>query len=134
MDKKRAAALGFIGGAITGLALGVLFAPASGEKTRKDIMKKSKKVVKKVKKIDLDDVREFVVEKTSEIETNLKKYMKDKDLKNAKKKINELKKEVDHLIDYTKDINEDVLQNTIYELKDKVRKSYEKIKEKIDNE
>lgn len=41
---------GVILGAVVGGAMGVLFAPASGEETRDKIAKKSKKVMKEVKK------------------------------------------------------------------------------------
>jgi len=46
----------FLGGAIIGGALGVLFAPESGEGTRKKIMEALEKKGVKLSKSDLDDL------------------------------------------------------------------------------
>lgn len=43
-------ASGVILGAVVGGAMGILFAPAAGEETRKEISKRSKKAMKEIKK------------------------------------------------------------------------------------
>ena len=124
---KKKTIVGFLAGAVFGTTLGVLFAPKSGKETRKDL----KKLAKKAKDIDLDDVREFVIEKSANIEEKLSKLSKERVLKEAKKKSKEIQKDIANLYDYVKDISEDVMQDSVIKLKKKAEITIEKILEKL---
>ncbi len=67
---------GFVFGAAVGLAAGILFAPRSGEETRKKIQQKAKEYTDDVsQKISskLDDLREHVGETGKQIKEKVKK-------------------------------------------------------------
>ena len=124
---KKNTMIGFLAGTAVGAGLGVLFAPKSGKETRKDI----KNLAKKAKNIDLDDVREFVIEKSADIEDKLSKLSKEKVLKEAKSKAKEIEKDIINLYDYVKDISEDVMQDSVIKLKKKAENTIEKVLDKL---
>ena len=129
MEKKTF--VSFLAGTIFGAALGIVFAPKSGKEMRKDISKHAKKITKKVKDIDLDDVREFVIEKSADIEDKLSKLSKEKVLKDAKKLAKDIEKDIANLYDSVKDISEDVMQDSIEKLKEKAAATIEKVLKKL---
>ena len=90
MKKKTAAAL--LGGAAIGAGLGILFAPKSGKETRAELKVKLDELISKAKEVDMDDVREYVVRKSEEIEKALKELDKEKVLKIAQKRLKKFKK------------------------------------------
>ena len=94
MNKKTTLGVGFILGALVGVAVGVLFAPQKGEKTRKELLDKSKKIIKNVKFNNEDEIINYSIQKIDDIYLKLKKYKRDKDLKYAKNKIKELKYDI----------------------------------------
>lgn len=128
---KKRTIFGFIAGTIFGATLGIIFAPKSGKETRKDIVKKAKEIKNKAKNIDLDDIREFVVEKSADIEEKLCKLSKEKVLKNAKSLASTIKKDVSNLCNSIKDISEDVMQESVEKLKTKAEKTIEKVLSKL---
>ena len=71
-NEKKSHGLGkFLAGAAVGVGLGVLFAPKSGKETRKELKEKFEEMVKKVKEIDLEEVRESFLNKIDEIKKKM---------------------------------------------------------------
>ena len=117
MKNKTAAAL--LGGAAIGSGLGILFAPKSGKETRAELKEKLDELVKKAKEVDMDDVKEYVVQKSEEIEAALKDLDKEKVLKTAQKKAQEIQKSAKELVDYVKEKGEPVLQDAANAVREK---------------
>ena len=117
MKKKTMATL--LGGAAVGAGLGILFAPKSGTETRAELKSKMDDLLNKVKEVDMDDVKEYMVQKTEEIETALKELDKEKVMKIAKAKAKEIQKSAKDLVDYVKDKGEPILEEAADAVREK---------------
>lgn len=117
MKKKTVAAL--LGGAAVGAGLGVLFAPKSGAETRRELKEKMDDLIKKAKDVDMDDVKEYVVQKSEEIEAALKDLDKEKVMKIAKQKAKDIQKSAKDLVEYVKDKGEPILEEAADAVREK---------------
>ena len=131
MKKKTVAAL--LGGAAVGAGLGILFAPKKGEETRADLKAKMDELVNKARDIDMDDVKEYVVTKTDEIEASLKDLDKEKVVKIAQKKASELKKHAEELVTYTKKKATPIVEEAAEALRQKAIEGTKKVLDKLEN-
>lgn len=100
-----------LGGALVGAGLGVLFAPKSGEKTRKELKEKLDELMSKAKDVDMDDVKEYVTQKSEEIEDALQDLDQEKVEKIAKEKAKQIEDEASKLVDYVKEKGTPVLED-----------------------
>ena len=118
MSKKESSGLGkFLAGAAIGVGLGVLFAPKAGSETRKELKQKFDEIVKKVKEIDIDEVRESFLKKIDEIKAELADLDKEKVLAIAKEKAEAIKVKLDELLREAKEKATPVIQSTIEDLR-----------------
>lgn len=101
----------FLAGAAIGAGLGVLFAPKSGKETRKDLKEMFDELVRKAKYIDIDEVRENIENKVEEIKAELADLDKEKVLKIAKKKAQEIGQKANDLVEYAKEKGTPVLES-----------------------
>lgn len=121
MNKKSG--LGkFIAGAAVGVGLGMLFAPKSGEETRKDVKAKLDDLVEQAKNIDIEEVKENISKKVEEIKMELVDLDKEKVLEIAKEKGNELKEKAQELVELAKEKGTPVLKKTANDVLDGVIK------------
>lgn len=129
MSKKKG--LGkFIGGALIGAGLGVLFAPKKGSETRTMLKAKLDELVEQVKNIDVDEVKKEFDLKVNEIRMELVDLDKEKALDIAKEKANDLKIKSQELYDLAvekgtpvlKKTAKDVLENVVKVSKDTIKK------------
>ena len=97
-DKKKSGMGKFIAGAAIGAGLGNLFAQKAGSETIKDLTKKQDELVTKIKKVDAADVKKAFEDKVEEIKAELDDLDKEKVLKIAKQKGNDIKKKCQELV------------------------------------
>ena len=88
----------FLLGLGAGLGLGILFAPKSGEETRKELKKKIDELVVKVKEIDVNEVKENMSIKIAELQAELRDLDKEKVKELAKEKAVQVKEKADELV------------------------------------
>jgi len=90
----------FVGGLALGAGLGLLFAPDSGENTRKMLQKKLEDLVKKVKEIDPEEVKDELLYKVESLQAELKSLDKEKVKEIAAKKAREIKEKAEDIYKY----------------------------------
>ena len=109
---SRRSGLGkLIAGIGIGAGLGLLLAPKSGEETRKDLKKKINELVEEAKKVDINEVKDEFLTKIDEMKAELEDLDKEKALKIAKEKGEDLKRKANELVDLAKEKGTPVLQS-----------------------
>lgn len=116
-EKKKSGLGKFIAGAAVGVGLGVLFAPKSGAETRKELKQKFDEIVKKVKEIDVAEVKNSFLNKIEDIKRELADLDKEKVLAIAKEKAEAIKTKLDTLAKEAKEKATPVIQKAVDDLR-----------------
>lgn len=124
----------FLGGALVGAGLGVLFAPKSGKETRSELKKKFEEVIESVKTIEVEDVKETILRSVEELQSELKELDKEKVLKVAKSKAKKIQKKADELYKLAVEKGTPVLEKSVNELKTATADALKKIVAKLEEE
>jgi len=90
----------FVVGAAVGTALGILFAPDSGKNTRKELSKRLDELVKKLKEIDVDEVKDELLFKAEKLQAELSTLDKEKAKELVYEKAQEIKERAEELYKY----------------------------------
>lgn len=109
----------FLCGLAVGAGLGVLFAPASGEKTRKQLKEKLDEIVDYISQIDKDDVKKQLANKVKEIKAELKDLNGEKVAAFAKEQAQNIVDKTDELIKMAKEKAEPVIEKAAIEMRSK---------------
>ena len=132
--KKKNTGIGkFLLGAAVGTGLGILFAPKAGSETRRDLRNKINELTKKVKEIDVEDVKNQLQDKIAEIKEELADLDKEKVLKIAKEKAKDLKQRCEELVQLAVDKGTPVLEKAADEVREKTIDAIKEILEKLEN-
>lgn len=115
MSKKGK--LGFLGGALVGLGLGFLFAPKTGEETRKELANQISNLWDKVRSMDANEIKGKFENKLKEIESGIKDLDKEKVLSIAKEKASSLKAKTEELVKMAKEAGKPVIEDAAVSLK-----------------
>lgn len=107
----------FLAGVGIGAGLGLLFAPKSGEETRRSLKKKIDEFISEVKKIDVVEVKDEFLAKVEDIKSELEDLDKEKVLKIAKEKSEDIKKKTLDLVQLAKDKGTPVLEGVADDLR-----------------
>lgn len=98
MSKEKKHGVGtLLTGIGIGVGLGVLFAPQSGEKTRRDLKKKMDELVAYLRGLDYNEVKDNLIEKVENLKKELEDLDKEKVLEIAKIKAEEIKGKAEEL-------------------------------------
>ena len=129
MKKSKLGAL--VAGIGIGAAAVLLLAPKSGEETRKDIQKKAKQIGKKVKDIDLNQVKEDLVKEFDKFKNEMKDMDKDKAMKLAKEQGTKLLAKCEDLITMAKEKSAPMIEKTGKDIKKKLSEMLADASEKL---
>ena len=109
----------FLAGAALGAGLGLLFAPQSGEKTRKELKKKIDELVEEAKEIDVEEVKDNVIKKVNEIKLELADLDKEKVAAIAEAQAKKIQKKAVELAEYAKEKGTPVLESAANSVREK---------------
>lgn len=131
-NKKKSGAGKFILGALVGAGLGVLFAPKAGSETRRELKEKMAELLKKTKEIDMDEVKEKITLKIEEIKEELSDLDREKVLKIAKEKGNDIKDKCGELVQLAKEKGTPILEQAANEVREKAIDAVKEILERLE--
>ena len=100
-----------------GVGLGLLFAPETGKETREKLKKKLNKMCDDLKNVDVEEVKENIINQIEEIKEELSDLDKEKALKIAKQKGKAIVKKSEELYKLAVEKGTPVLENAADEIR-----------------
>jgi gas vesicle protein len=100
-----------LAGIAVGTGLGVLFAPKTGEETRKQLKEKIDELMNSAKNLDKEEVKQTIENKIALIQDELSDLDKEKVLKVAKKKAKDIQDMAEDLVNYAVEKGTPVLES-----------------------
>lgn len=131
MGKKGLGKL--LAGVGIGVGLGMLFAPKSGAETRKDIKDQADKLGKKIKDIDLNEVKDDLVREYEKLKKELSNMDAEKAKKLATKKVQELTDKANELVEMAKAKSSPMIEKTAKDVKRKLADLLGDLQEKLED-
>ena len=131
---KKSSGLGkLLAGIGIGAGLGLLLAPKSGEETREELKKKINKFIDEAKKVDVNEVKDEFLTKVDDIKKEFEDLDKEKALKLAKEKGEDLKRKASELVDLAKEKGTPVLENAANDVRLKAIDVTKQVLKKLEN-
>lgn len=124
----------FLAGVAVGVGLGVLFAPKSGSKTRKELKEKMDELIEKAKKINKEDVKLAIEMKVNNIKDAIADLDKEKVLAIAKKKAHQIQSMAEELVQYVVEKGTPVVEKAASIVRDKAIVVTKGVLNKLENQ
>ena len=120
-------------GIAIGASLGILFAPKKGSQTRRELKEKMLDLVSRAKELSISDISKMIEERIAEIRRDLNDLDKEKVLKIAKKKSEDIKRKYQELVDLAIEKGTPVLKDAAIDVRDKTIDVMQDIIKKLEN-
>ena len=120
-------------GIAIGASLGILFAPKKGSQTRRELKEKMLDLVSRAKELSISDVSKMIEERIAEIRRDLNDLDKEKVLKIAKRKSEDIKRKCQELVDLAIEKGTPVLKDAAIDVRDKTIDVMQDIIKKLEN-
>lgn len=133
-DEKRGKFGTLLAGLGIGVSLGLLFAPKSGEETRKDLKKKMDELIDYLRGLDYNEIKDNMIEKVENLKAELADLDKEKVLEIAKVKAEDIKKKAEELYQSALEQGKPVVEKAAKEIKTKTVEVLKNIIEKLEEE
>ena len=122
----------FILGAGIGAGIALLFAPQEGSKTRKELKKKFNELIEKAKTIDVNEVRDDILDKAYALKKEIKELDKEKVLSVAKKSAAKVEKKANELYEVAKAKSTPYVEKAVKEVKDAALKTAKEVVNRLE--
>lgn len=133
-EKKRFGIGSLLAGVGLGVGLGVLFAPQSGEKTRKELKVKMDELVAYLKGLDYNEVKDNLIDKVENLKKELEDLDKEKVLEIAKAKAEDIKKKAEELYETAIEQGKPVVEKAAKDIRNKTVVVLKGMIEKLEEE
>lgn len=135
MSKNKKSGLGkfLLGGAI-GAGIGMLFTTKTGKENRELLKRKINDLVLKAKNIDSEEVKANIQTKIDDIMNEISELDKEKALKIAKRKAEEIKSKSEDLVEYVIEKGTPILEKSATIVKEKAIAVTKEILKKLEQE
>lgn len=124
----------FLGGIALGAGIGLLFAPDKGENTRKMLAKKLEELSKKLKEVDLDEVKDELLYKVETLQAELADLDKEKAKEIVLEKSQVIKKKAEELYKYAIEKGTPVVEKAADEVRIQALKVVKEAQKKLEKE
>ncbi len=133
-EKKKYGIGSVLAGVGLGVGLGILFAPQSGEQTRKDLKKKMDELIAYLKGLDYNEVKDNLIEKVEHLKKELEDLDKEKVLEIAKRKAEDIKAKAEELYESAIEQGKPVVEKAAKEIRNKTVVVLKGMIEKLEEE
>ncbi|MBR4618301.1 MAG: YtxH domain-containing protein [Bacilli bacterium] len=120
-------------GTAIGVGIGFLLAPKEGSETRKELKQKIDEFCKKEKDLKKEDVQAEIEMRVEKLKKEISELDKEKVLKIAKEKGQQVKTEAQKLVDLAKEKGTPVLEKTATEVREKAIVVTKNVLDKLEN-
>jgi gas vesicle protein len=132
MSKERRGGFGrFLGGLAIGAGLGILFAPDTGNNTRKVLKKKLDELISKVREVDLDEVKDEMLFKIEKLQSELTNLDKERVKEMALAQAQVIKSKAEDLYKYAIEKGTPVVESAANEVRKQALKVVKDLQDKL---